>query len=190
MNILIASNNKHKIDEIKSILGVKFDNIYSLSDLDIHCDPEENGVTFLENALIKAREIAQHTTFAVLADDTGLCVDALGGAPGVHSARYAGTENDSYKNKAKLLDALNGVTNRNAHFETVVVLRFPDGREIIGTGRVDGEILCKEYGDTGFGYDNIFFCTELNKSFGTATPTEKNTVSHRARALLDLLTKI
>jgi XTP/dITP diphosphohydrolase len=190
MNILIASNNKHKIDEIKTILGGKFDNIYCLSDLNIHCDPEENGVTFLENAFIKAREIAQHTTFAVLADDTGLCVDALGGAPGVHSARYAGIENNSSKNKAKLLDALNGIADRKAHFETVVVLHFPDGREIIGTGKVDGEILLEEYGDGGFGYDNIFFCTELNKSFGTASASEKNAVSHRARALLDLLSKL
>lgn len=189
MELLIASNNKHKIYEIKTILQDKFQRIFSLEELGIQCDPEENGNTFLENALIKAKAIRNFTSLPILADDTGLCVDALNGLPGIHSARYAGNH-DHAENRKKLLRDLCGKTDRTAHFETVVVLLYPNGETVTASGKVCGRILEKEDGTNGFGYDSIFFCDELNKSFGTATAEEKNSVSHRGRALKNLLEKL
>ncbi len=189
MNLLIASNNSQKIKEIKSILKDRFDNIVSLKEAKINCDPEENGQTFYENALIKANEIAKHSSFAVLADDTGLCVNSLNGEPGVYSARYGG-DHDSAKNRNKLLEKLQQKSDRSAYFQTAVVLRYPDGTTFAADGRVDGRILERETGGNGFGYDCIFFCDELGKSFGEATEEEKNAVSHRSRALRNLLNKL
>ena len=161
----------------------------SLEEAGINCNPEEDGQTFCENALIKANAVAQYTTYAVLADDTGLCVNALNGEPGVYSARYCG-DHDSAKNRKKLLEKLQGTTDRSAYFQTAVVLRYPDGRIISADGRVDGRILEVETGGNGFGYDCIFYCDELGKSFGEASEKEKNAVSHRSRALCNLLTKL
>lgn len=189
MNLLIASNNSQKIKEIKSILKDRFDNIVSLKEAKINCDPEENGQTFYENALIKANEIAKHTSFTVLADDTGLCVNSLNGEPGVYSARYGG-DHDNAKNRNKLLEKLQQKSDRSAYFQTAVVLRYHDGTTFAADGRVDGRILERETGGNGFGYDCIFFCDELGKSFGEATEEEKNAVSHRSRALRNLLNKL
>ncbi|MCX4286643.1 MAG: non-canonical purine NTP pyrophosphatase, partial [Clostridia bacterium] len=116
MNLLIASNNSQKIKEIKSILKDRFDNIVSLKEAKINCDPEENGQTFYENALIKANEIAKHTSFAVLADDTGLCVNSLNGEPGVYSARYGG-DHDNAKNRNKLLEKYQPTSDRSASLQ-------------------------------------------------------------------------
>lgn len=189
MKLLIASNNQHKIDEIKQILGNKFEQILSLSEAGIVCDPEENGKTFLDNALIKVRAVAKLTDMPVLGDDTGLCVDALNGAPGVHSARFAG-DHDNAKNRAKLLYELQDETNRKAHFSTAVALLYPDGRLVTAEGRVDGEILHTEVGANGFGYDSLFYCSEIGKTFAEATAEEKNAVSHRGRALQKLAEKL
>lgn len=189
MKLVIASNNAHKIAEIKQILGGKFEQILSLEEAGIVCDPEENGATFAENAMIKAREIAKYTDLPVLADDTGLCVDALDGAPGVHSARYAGNH-DNAGNRTKLLRALYGKTNRTAHFGNAVVLLYPDGKVVTAEGRVDGKILLAEAGNGGFGYDSLFYSDDLGKSFAEATAEEKNAVSHRGRALANLLAKL
>lgn len=189
MKLLIASNNQHKIDEIKQILGNKFEQILSLSEAGIVCDPEENGKTFLDNALIKVRAVAKLTDMPVLGDDTGLCVDALNGAPGVHSARFAG-DHDNAKNRAKLLYELEDKTNRKAHFSTAVALLYPDGRLVTAEGRVDGEILHTEVGANGFGYDSLFYCNEIGKTFAEATAEEKNAVSHRGRALQNLANKL
>lgn len=189
MKLLIASNNQHKIDEIKQILGNKFEQILSLSEAGIVCDPEENGKTFLDNALIKVRAVAKLTDMPVLGDDTGLCVDALNGAPGVHSARFAG-DHDNAKNRAKLLYELQDETNRKAHFSTAVALLYPDGRLVTAEGRVDGEILHTEVGTNGFGYDSLFYCNEIGKTFAEATAEEKNVVSHRGRALQNLAEKL
>lgn len=186
MKLLIASNNQHKIDEIKQILGGKFEQIVSLSELGIDIDPEENGKTFQENANIKLDAIPFVDDFAVLADDTGLCVDALDGAPGVHSARYAG-DHDNAANRAKLLKNLSDKTDRTAHFSTVVVLRFPDGTKITAEGRVEGRITLHEVGTNGFGYDSLFFANDIGKTFAEATQEEKNSISHRGRALSNLL---
>lgn len=189
MKLLIASNNQHKIDEIKQILGNKFEQILSLSEARIVCDPEENGKTFLDNALIKVRAVVKLTDMPVLGDDTGLCVDALNGAPGVHSARFAG-DHDNAKNRAKLLYELQDETNRKAHFSTAVALLYPDGRLVTAEGRVDGEILHTEVGANGFGYDSLFYCNEIGKTFAEATAEEKNAVSHRGRALQNLAEKL
>ena len=189
MKLVIASNNQHKIEEIKAVLKDKFEEITTLNDENIVCDPEENGETFLENALIKARATAEYTDKVVLADDTGLCVKALNGRPGVHSARYA-SAHDSVANRRKLLAELKYVTDRSACFKTVVVLLYPDGKIVTGEGEVHGRIIDEEHGANGFGYDCIFYSDELNKTFGQATTKEKLTVSHRSRALNNLLSKL
>ena len=189
MKLLIASNNKHKIEEIKAVLHDKFDAIVTLQDEGIICDPDETGSNFYENALIKAKAVAEHTNMAVLADDTGLCINALDGRPGIHSARYA-SDHDSAANRHRVLRELAGQTDRSAYFKCVVVLLYPDGRLICGEGSVDGYIIDHELGANGFGYDCIFYSNELNKTFAEATTAEKLSVSHRSRALQDLLAKM
>ena len=190
MKLLIASNNKHKVSEIKKILSGKFDGIYSLAEIGIDADPKETASDFLGNARIKAHETARHTDLAVLADDSGLEVDALSGAPGVYSARYAGEPYSDERNNDKLLAEMQGIQNRQARFVTCMVLLFPTGREIVGVGEVKGEILRERKGGNGFGYDPLFYSYELGKTFGEATDDEKNAVSHRARALEDLLRQL
>ncbi len=187
--LVIASNNQHKIAEIKTLLNGYFDVILSLAEADINCNPDENGTTFMQNALIKVNEVAKHTTHAVIADDTGLCVNALNGAPGVKSARYAGNH-DNAKNRDKLLYELFNKTDKSAYFATAVALRYPNGEIITAEGSVEGYIISQEKGSNGFGYDSIFYCTDLGKTFGEASEEEKNSVSHRARALNNLLSKI
>lgn len=190
MELVIASNNKNKIREIKAILGSSFEKIYSLSELDIHCDPEETAEDFLGNALIKARAIARFTEKAVIADDSGLMVDCLDGAPGVHSARYAGENATDAENNALLLKNMEGLSPRTAKYVATMVLLYPDGRYKVGVGCVCGEILREARGQGGFGYDPYFYSYDLKKTFGEATAEEKNAVSHRANALHDLLKKI
>ena len=190
MELVIASNNQHKAKEIRSILSGKFDRIYTLADLSIAVDPDESSPDFLGNAMIKARAVAAFTDKAVIADDSGLEVMALGGAPGVKSARYAGEPTSDDRNNEKLLAELNGAVNREARFVTTIVLLFPNGKSVIGQGEVKGEILREKRGTNGFGYDPLFYCVELGKTFGEATDAEKNSVSHRARALKNLLEKL
>ncbi len=187
MKLAIATNNQHKLQEIRAILGDSFEELLSLKDLGIDVDVEETGTTLEENALIKARAILALSGIATLADDTGLMVDALNGAPGVYSARYAGEEHSDAKNRALLLKNLDGVKDRSAHFATVIALCYPDGKTLTASGRVNGEILLSERGTEGFGYDSLFFSTELGKTFAEATQAEKNSVSHRGRALRAML---
>lgn len=187
MKLAIATNNQHKLQEIRAILGDSFEELLSLKDLGIDVDVEETGTTLEENALIKARAILALSGIATLADDTGLMVDALNGAPGVYSARYAGEEHNDAKNRALLLKNLDGVKDRSAHFATVIELCYPDGKTLTASGRVNGEILLSERGTEGFGYDSLFFSTELGKTFAEATQAEKNSVSHRGRALRAML---
>ena len=187
MKLAIATNNQHKLQEIRAILGDSFEELLSLKDLGIDVDVEETGSTLEENALIKARAILSLSGIATLADDTGLMVDALNGAPGVYSARYAGEEHDDAKNRALLLKNLDGIKDRFAHFATVIALCYPDGKTLTASGRVNGEILLSERGTEGFGYDSLFFSTELGKTFAEATQAEKNSVSHRGRALRAML---
>ena len=186
--LIIASNNKGKIREIKELLGDKFD-VKAMGEIGVTADPEETGSTFAENALIKAKAVYELCRMPVIADDSGLAVDALGGAPGVYSARYAGEGHDDRANNDKLLKNLEGVTDRSAKFVSSVV--YYDGtRTETADGTVNGYIALAPSGKGGFGYDPLFFSTELGKTFGDATEAEKNTVSHRFRAFSALAKKI
>lgn len=185
MKIAIATNNRNKLKEIRAVLGGFFDEMLSLGDLGIDVEIEETGATLTENALIKARTIRDMTGLASLADDSGLMCDALGGAPGVYSARYAGEEHDDAKNNALLLKNIAG-KDRTAHFCSVIALCLPDGREYTAEGRVDGVITEEARGNGGFGYDPLFFSPELGKTFAEASAEEKNSVSHRGRALRNM----
>lgn len=184
--IVVASHNRHKIEEIKAIFGGV--EIISMRDLGFTEDIEENGDSFAENAQIKADAVCKALKMPVLADDSGLCVDALDGAPGIYSARFSGGGDAG--NRALLLERLDGADSRAAHFECAVCLRLPDGRSYFGTGRTYGRILYAEDGDNGFGYDPLFFSDDLQKSFGSASEREKNSVSHRFRALQNLKSKL
>ena len=190
MKLAIATNNAHKLQEIRAILSGQFDELLSLKDLGIDIDVEETGTTLEENALLKARTIQAICHIPTLADDTGLMVDALGGAPGVYSARYAGEEHNDASNRALLLKNLQNEQNRNAHFATVIAIVYPSGDFITSKGRVEGEILREERGNEGFGYDSLFYSYELKKTFAEASQEEKNSVSHRGRALRAMLEKL
>lgn len=191
MKLIVATNNAHKLKEIKSILGGEFEEILSLKEAGAELKAEENGSTFEENAIIKARGVGA-SRMAVLADDSGLCVEVLGGAPGVKSARYAseGEENaDDASNRRKLLKEMEGKEERKAKFVCAVALLW--GEELYtAEGETEGRILTDERGERGFGYDSIFYSDELGKSFGEAEEEEKNGVSHRGRALKKLLEKL
>ena len=190
MELVLATNNKHKITEIKSILGKSFSGILSLSEAGLCVDVEETGSTFAENAFLKASTVCKLCGKAALADDSGLEVDALGGAPGIYSARYAGEDQNDENNIKKLLSVLKEENDRRASFTTVLCLCYPDGKTVYATGKTFGTILYEKTGDNGFGYDPVFFSEDLKKSFGEATAEEKNSVSHRSRALHALLEKI
>ena len=185
MEIIAATGNKNKVREFKEILGDKYD-IKSLKELGLEVDVVEDADTFYGNALKKAKEISLLTGKTVLADDSGLIVDALGGAPGVYSARYSGENATDASNRAKLLKEMKGVENRSARFHASVVLYFPSGEFIHAEGSTEGLILEEETGENGFGYDNLFYSLDLNMSFGLASAEAKNEISHRGRALFAL----
>lgn len=190
MRIIAATKNQGKIAEIQKILGKLDLEIISQGDVDINVDIEETGATFAENALLKARAVAMLCDEPVLADDSGLCVDALGGKPGIFSARYAGEDATDAEKMEKILFEMQGVTDRTARFVSVVALILPDGDEIVAEGAVEGHITEEPMGVGGFGYDPIFHCDELGKTFGVASAEEKNAVSHRGRALEALYQKL
>lgn len=187
MKILLASHNKNKIAELEALLKTVCADaeVVSLSDIGFTGEIVEDGETFTENALIKARTGAR-LGYITVADDSGLMVDALGGAPGVYSARYAGEDGNTEKNNAKLLAALQGVPQdkRTAHFVSVVACVFPDGREdIVVRGECPGEILTSPRGKTGFGYDPLFWYAPFGKTYAEMTAEEKNSISHRGVAM-------
>lgn len=184
MKLVAATGNAHKLREIREILN-GFE-ILSEADAGFFGEVEETGETFLENALLKARAVCGATGLPALADDSGLCVDALGGAPGVYSARYAekfAPSDWDAGNNAFLLKNLQGVSDRRAYFCCAVALVFPDGRQLTAEGRAYGTILSKSRGIGGFGYDPLFYSDELGQSFAEAGEAAKNSVSHRGRAL-------
>lgn len=192
--VIIASNNMNKIREFSEMLG-KDVQVMSLHDVDFDSEIDENGETFFDNALIKAKTISlflreKGISAPVYADDSGLSVNALNGAPGVHSARYAGIHGDDKKNRDLLLKNLENITDRSAYFISVIACYYPDDTYVFGVGKTYGRILRCEEGNGGFGYDCIFYSDDLKKSFGLATAEEKNAVSHRYRALKDVMTKI
>lgn len=189
MKLIIASNNKGKIREYKEILEPLGYEVISLREAGIDSDPEENGKTFAENSRIKAEAAHKLTGLSVLADDSGLCVDALGGEPGVFSARYGGLETSEERSQL-VLDKLKDVPDeeRTAHFVCNICLLFSDGRMIEAEGRCSGRIGRGFVGENGFGYDPIFMYGE--RSFAEISADEKNRVSHRALALKDLMNKL
>lgn len=184
--IVVASTNEGKISEIKSLF--KDVEILSMGELGFKDDIAETGETFKENAKIKAETIAKRFNLPALADDSGLCVDTLDGAPGIYSARFSGE--GPAANRKLLLKRLENNTDRVAHFESAVCLCMPDGKTYFGEGKTHGSILQEEIGTNGFGYDCLFYSADLKKSFGVASDEEKNSVSHRFRALEDLKAKL
>ncbi len=187
--LVLASNNFGKLKELKAILGDRYD-VYSMREMGISADVEENGETFEENALIKAQALMQMTKCATLADDSGLCVDALNGRPGVYSARYCGVHGDDEANNDLLLKELDGKADRSAHYGCAVALCRPGHDALIAYGKCCGKILTERTGTGGFGYDPLFFSDDLGISFGLADPAAKNEISHRARAIRALLEKL
>ena len=184
--IVVASGNVNKIEEIKEIFTDV--ELITMKDAGFEGEIEETGKTFKENALIKAQAVYDKLHMPVLADDSGLCVDALGGAPGVYSARFSG--GNSADNRALLLKRLQGVNHRKARFACAVCFIDKNGKVTFGEGFTEGRILFEEIGNRGFGYDSLFYSDSLKKSFGEATEEEKNSVSHRFRALCDLRSKL
>ena len=193
MKLIIASNNAHKIYEIKKILSGKFDEILSLRDAGVVHETVEDGSTFMENSLKKAREISEITGCAALADDSGICAHALDGAPGIYSARFAGEyrgqESDN-ANNALLLSKLSDKIDKSAHYTCAMALVYPDGREVTAEGYMYGTITDNPRGTRGFGYDPLFVPTGEVRTVAEMTDDEKNLISHRANALNILLTKI
>lgn len=186
--LVIATKNQGKLKEFKEILGGYFE-VVAAADVGYYVDVEETGTTFEENSYIKAKAIYDFCHLPSLADDSGLMVDALNGEPGINSARYAGGHGDDKANYTLLLNKLDGVTDRRAKFATALTLIL-DNDVIVTHGQTLGEILHAPVGEFGFGYDPVFFSYDLQKSFGVATPEEKNGVSHRKRAIDALLLKL
>ena len=185
MKIVLASRNAHKIKELQTLLSKNIEGIeiLSLDDVGIIDDIEENGTTYEENALIKAKAAAKSGYIGV-GDDSGLSVRALGGAPGVFSARYAGVHGDNDANNEFLLKNLEGKSDRFAEFVCTIACVFPDGKEpIVVEGRTAGVIIDTLQGDGGFGYDPLFFYEPYGKTFAQLSADEKNAISHRGKAI-------
>lgn len=187
MKFVAATGNLNKMREFKEIFPEY--EIVSAAEAGFLGEVEETGSTFAENALIKARAVCRATGFPALADDSGLCVDALNGAPGIYSARYASKFAPAgwdKGNRAFLLKNLEGVKDRRAHFCCCIALVYPDGRELLSEGRTEGQILYENRGEGGFGYDSLFLSDDLKITFAEASEEEKNAVSHRGRAMRKL----
>lgn len=187
MKIIIATHNKHKLQEMSRILSPMGYEVVTDRDLGIELtDAEENGETFLDNARIKAESGCRESGLPCIADDSGLCVDALGGAPGVFSARYSGTHGDDDGNNRKLLSELEGIPTekRTAHFACAICVSFPDGSEVTATGKCEGYIGYEKKGTNGFGYDPLFMVGD--RSLAQMTAEEKDAISHRGNALKEL----
>ena len=184
MKLVFATNNKHKLEEVRAILGNRIE-VLSLNDINCYDDIPETADTLEGNALIKARYIYEKFGVDCFADDTGLEVDVLGGEPGVYSARYAGEECNPEANMHKLLHNLTGKNNRNAQFRTVIALIIK-GEEKLFNGIVKGNISCEKMGNAGFGYDPIFIPEGFSESFAQMSSDMKNSISHRYRATEEL----
>jgi XTP/dITP diphosphohydrolase len=185
--VVLATKNQGKIKEFTELLSPVFGKVLSLREFNSLPEIVEDGETFGENALKKARVISKLTHKITLADDSGLEVDALGGRPGVFSSRYAGENAGDEENINKLLQELKGAANRNARFVCCLALVFPDGKEITVEGRCEGVIVEEPKGKGGFGYDPVFYLPELNKTMAELTLEEKNLLSHRSRAVNALI---
>lgn len=183
MKVVLASHNQKKMVEVKAILSQMGVEVLSQAEVGVDLEPEETGTTFEENARIKAQAVMQATGLPAIADDSGLMVDALGGDPGVYSARYGGPGLDDTGRWQLLLKNMAGESNRACKFVSVICCAFPDGGEVMARGECPGILAQGPSGDGGFGYDPIFYLPQLGKTMAQLTPAEKNQISHRARAL-------
>jgi len=188
LKIAVASMNAHKVKELSQMIDLEGIELVSLRDLGFEGDIVEDGATFEENALIKAKFVCEKYGMPAIADDSGLCVDALDGAPGIYSARYASTDGHNAtdeENVEKLLNELKGLPaeKRTARFMCAMALVLPDGRTTGVIGKCEGIITEKVHGNGGFGYDPVFFVEQFGKTFGETTEKEKNSVSHRCNAV-------
>ena len=183
MKFVLASHNQGKLAEMQRILGQLGVEVVLQSELGLALEPEETGTTFTENARIKAEAVMQASGLPAIADDSGLCVDALNGGPGVYSARYGGEGLDDRGRYMLLLQTMRGQTTRAAHFTCAIACAFPNGDTITAEGQAPGTIAFAPMGEGGFGYDPVFFVPSLKKTFAQLTAEEKNAISHRGNAL-------
>ena len=190
MKFILASHNKGKIAEMQAVLGELGIEVVMPGDLGITVDVEETGTTFDENAMLKAKAICAASGLPAIADDSGLCVDALNGGPGVYSARYGGEGLDDKGRYQLLLSSMRGQPTRAAHFTCSIACAFPNGDTLTAEGRCDGTIAFAPMGEGGFGYDPVFFYPPLAKTFGQLTAEEKSAISHRGKALKDFSAKL
>ena len=190
MKYVLATHNPGKLKEMGAILARFGVEIVSPKDLGLTVDVEETGATFAENAMLKAKAICAAAQLPAIADDSGLCVDALNGGPGVYSARYGGEGLDDRGRYMLLLNNMRGQTTRAAHFACAIACAFPNGDTLTAEGRCDGTIAFAPMGEGGFGYDPVFFVPEKAKTFGQLTAEEKSTISHRGRALESFVGKL
>ena len=180
---VLASHNPGKIREMSAILSQFGVEVVTPKELGITVDVEETGTTFAENAMLKAKAICKESGLPAIADDSGLCVDALNGGPGVYSARYGGEGMDDVQRYQLLLANMRGQTTRAAHFACAIACAFPNGDELTAEGKCNGTIAFAPMGEGGFGYDPVFFVPEKAKTFGQLTAEEKSEISHRGKAL-------
>ena len=190
MKFVLATHNPGKLKEMGDILARFGVEVVSPKDLGITVDVEETGAAFAENAMLKAKAICAAAKLPAIADDSGLCVDALNGGPGVYSARYGGEGLDDKGRYMLLLNSMRGQPTRAAHFACAIACVFPNGDELTAEGRCDGTIAFAPIGEGGFGYDPVFFVPELKKTFGQLTAEEKSAISHRGRALAVFVEKL
>lgn len=190
MKVIVATKNKHKLTEFSRILEPLGYQLISQEEACPGIEVEEDGATFLENARKKAVEIFRRTGMPTIADDSGLCVDALNGGPGVYSARYGGEELDDRGRYTLLLNSMRGQTTRAAHFACAVACAFPNGDELTAEGTCGGTIAFAPMGENGFGYDPVFFVPEKAKTFAQLTAEEKAEISHRGKALAEFVEKL
>ena len=190
MKFVLATHNPGKLKEMGAILAQFGVEVVGPKDLGLTVDVEETGTTFAENAMLKAKAICAAARLPAIADDSGLCVDALNGGPGVYSARYGGEGLDDKGRYMLLLNSMRGQPTRAAHFACAIACAFPNGDELTAEGRCDGTIAFAPMGEGGFGYDPVFFVPELKKTFGQLTAEEKSTISHRGKALTAFVEKL
>ena len=189
MKLVLASQNKGKLKEMQAILGDLGIEVVLQSELGLAVDVEETGTTFAENATLKAKAVMEASGLPAIADDSGLCVDWLQGAPGIYSARYGGVDSDEERNQL-LLNNMKGALDRSAHFHADIVCCFPNGDILNTAGDIFGTIAYAPNGEGGFGYDPIFFVPSLRKTLAQVPAEDKNAISHRGNALRAMAVKL
>ena len=190
MKFILASQNRHKLVEMQDILAAHGVEVVLQGDLGLHVEVEETGSSFAENAMLKAKAICELAKLPAIADDSGLCVDALNGGPGVYSARYGGEGLDDRGRYMLLLQTMRGQTTRAAHFTCAIACAFPNGDTITAEGQAPGTIAFAPMGEGGFGYDPVFFVPDKAKTFAQLTQEEKAEISHRGKALREFTAKL